>query len=287
MTQHSHAGVHIAVHTGHDHGHRLEEDLAQMLDLDAELSGSALDEMTAWIAEQVVAEPRMVVDLGAGTGTGSLALARRFPAAQVVAVDRSAVMLDRVRAAARGQGLEGRVQVVQADLDVAWPAVRAADLVWASSFLHEVADPGAVLAEVRDALRPGGLVVVVELDTLPRFLPDDIGLGRPGLESRCHRALADAGWNAHPDWRPLLEHAGFEVLAPRTVSTGASPSPSVTARYAAAWFARMRPALQDRLTAEDLDVLDRLLAHDAPEALLNRRDLGFRGSRTAWAARRP
>lgn len=279
MTQHSHAG--------HDDGHRLEADLAQLLELDAELSASALDEVTAWISRQVANTPRTIVDLGAGTGTGSLALARRFPAARVVAIDRSTVMLERVRAAARGQGLEDRVQVVQADLDVAWPAVGAADLVWASSFLHEVADPGAVLGEVRAALRPGGLLVVVEMDTLPRFLPDDIGLGRPGLESRCHQALADAGWNAHPDWRPLLEHAGFEVLAPRTVSTGASPAPSVTARYAAAWFARMRPALQDRLAAEDLDVLDRLLAQEAPEALLNRRDLGLRGSRTAWAARRP
>ncbi|MEX5270874.1 trans-aconitate 2-methyltransferase [Kocuria sabuli] len=287
MTQHSHAGVHTAVHAGHDDGHRLEADLAQLLELDAETSGSALDEMTAWISRQVTAEPRTIVDLGAGTGAGSLALARRFPSAQVVAVDRSAVMLDRVRAAVRGQGLEGRVRAVQADLDVAWPAVGAADLVWASSFLHEVADPGAVLGDVRDALRPGGLLVVVEMDALPRFLPDDIGLGRPGLEFRCHRALADAGWNAHPDWRPLLEHAGFEVLAPRTVSTGASPAPSATARCAAAWFARMRPALQDRLAAEDLDVLDHLMAPDAPEALLNRRDLSFRGSRTAWAARRP
>lgn len=282
MTMHSHAGAPV----GHDGGHRLEADLAQLLDLDAELSGSALDEVTAWTAEHVTTGPRTVVDLGAGTGTGSLALARRFPAAQVVAVDRSAVMLDRVRTAACGQGLEDRVQAVQADLDAAWPDVGAADLVWASSFLHEVADPGAVLAGVRAALRPGGLLVVVEMDTLPRFLPDDIGLGRPGLESRCHRALAGAGWNAHPDWRPLLEDAGFEVLAPRTVSTGASPAPSATARYAAAWFARMRPALQDRLAAEDLDVLDRLLTHDAPEALLNRRDLSFRGSRTAWAARR-
>lgn len=269
------------------HGRRYEEDLAQLLDLDAALSGTAWDEVTAWATRYVVGSPQRIVDLGAGTGTGALALARRFPAAEVVAVDRSAVMLERVQAAAHEQGLGGRLRAVSADLDREWPVVGEVDLVWASSLLHEVADPGAVLGDVRAALRPGGLLVVVELDGLPRFLPDDLGLGRPGLESRCHRALADAGWNAHADWGPLLARAGFEVHGPRTVSTAAHPGTSVTGRYAQAWLAHMRPALQDRLAAEDLAVLDHLLAPEHPQALLDRRDLSLRGSRTAWAARRP
>ncbi|GGG66641.1 hypothetical protein GCM10011374_33510 [Kocuria dechangensis] len=284
MTKHSHPQL----PTGHDADHGHEEGLAQLLDLDAEVSGSVLEDLTAWAAQLVVAGPHRVVDLGAGTGAGGLALARRFPAAEVLAVDRSTVMLERVRAAARGQGLDGRVHVVHADLDVAWPAVASGvDLVWASSFLHEVADPGAVLGGIRAALRPGGLLVVVEMDALPRFLPGDTGTGLPGLESRCHQALARAGWNAHPDWRPHLERAGFEVLGPRTVSTEAHPAQPATGRFAHAWFSRMRTALQGRLAPEDRAVLDRLLAQDHPEALLNRRDLSIRGSRTAWAARRP
>ena len=283
MAEHSHPQSHL----GHPDGRGHEEDLAHMLELDAEMSGAFLEDMTAWVAQYVVAGPRTVVDLGAGTGAGGLALARRFPAAEVLAVDRSTVMLDRVQAAARGEGLDDRVHVVRADLEVTWPAVGGVDLVWASSFLHEVADTGAVLEDIHAALRPGGLLVVVEMDTLPRVLPDDTGTGRPGLESRCHQALARAGWNAYPDWRPHLQHAGFEVLGRRTVSTEAHPGPSAAGRYAHAWVSRMRAALQDRLAAEDLAVLDHLLAQDHPEALLNRRDLGLRGSRTAWAARRP
>jgi SAM-dependent methyltransferase len=196
-------------------------------------------------------------------------------------------MLDRVRAAAHGQGLDGRVRTVQADLDLAWPPVGVVDLMWASSFLHEVADPGAALGEIRAALRPGGLLAVVELDALPRFLPDDVGIGRPGLESRCHQALARAGWNAHPDWQPLLEQAGFEVLGRRTVGVRADPAPSAVARHAHAWISHMRAALQDRLTAEDSAALDQLLDRDSPAALLNRRDLSVRSSRTVWTARRP
>ncbi|GAA1762892.1 class I SAM-dependent methyltransferase [Kocuria aegyptia] len=249
------------------------------------MSRTSWAEVAAWATRYAVASPSRIIDLGTGAGAGALALARRFPAAEVVAVDRSPVMLDRVRAAARQQELGERVHVVHADLDTAWPAVGAADLVWASSFLHEVADPGAVLQDVRAALRPGGLLAVVEMDGLPRFLPEDLGIGRPGLESRCHRALADAGWNAHPDWRPLLERTGFEVHGPHTVSTAAQHEPQVTAHYAQAWLTHMRPALRDRLAAEDRAVLDQLLTPEHPGALQHRRDLRLRADRTVWAAR--
>jgi ubiquinone/menaquinone biosynthesis C-methylase UbiE len=261
--------------------------LAELLDMDAEILGSYLDEVTGWLGQYAPAAPRTVVDVGAGTGAGGLALARRFSTADVVAIDRSALMLERVRAAARTQGLADRLRVVQADLDVAWPRIEAADVVWAASSLHEVADPDRVLRDVYTALNPGGLLVVIEMDTLPRFLPDDVGLGRPGLESRCHEALAKANWNSHPDWRPHLEQAGFEVAAQRSFSIEASPAPERTGRYADAYLRRIRFALDGKLAAEDLNTLYHLLAAENPDSLLRRHDLTLRGSRTAWAAHRP
>jgi SAM-dependent methyltransferase len=174
---------------------------------------------------------------------------------------------------------------VQADLDVAWPGVGAVDVVWAASSLHEIADPDRVFRDVYAALNPGGLLVVVEMDALPRFLPDDVGLGRPGLESRCHEALSR--WNSHPDWRPHLERAGFELAAQRSFSIEVSPAPPSTGRYAQAYLRRIRSALDGRLATDDLETLDHLLADDSPDALLRRRDLAVRGTRTAWAAHRP
>ncbi len=257
-----------------------------MLELDAEVFGSYLDEVTEWVGQHAPDVPRTVVDVGAGTGTGSLALARHFSAAEVVAIDRSALMLDRLRAAARGQGLADRLRVVQADLDVAWPGVGAVDVVWAASSLHEVADPDRVFRDVYAALNPGGLLVVIEMDDLPRFLPDDIGMGRPGLESRCHEALAQADWNSHPNWRPHMERAGFKIAEQRSFTIEANPATPSTGRYAHAYLHRIRSALGGQLATDDLDALDRLLADDHPDALLRRRDLTVRGSRTAWAARR-
>jgi SAM-dependent methyltransferase len=282
MTQHSqhhhHSGGHV-----HDN----EAGLADLLDLDAEVLGSYLDEVTEWVGQHAPDVAGTVVDVGAGTGTGSQALARRFRTAVVVAIDRSALMLTRLQAAARGKGLGDRLRVVQADLDVAWPAVGAVDLVWAASSLHEVADPDRVFRDVYAALNSGGLLVVIEMDALPRFLPDDVGLGRPGLESRCHEALAQANWNSHPNWRPHLERAGFEIAEQRSFTIEASPAPPSTGRYAHAYLRHIRSALDGRLASEDLDTLDHLLADDNPNSLLRRGDLTVRGSRTAWAARRP
>lgn len=289
MTQHSGHGQGDDHDHDHDHGsaHDHGAELADLLDLDAEVLGEYLDEVAAWVEQQAAAAPRTIVDVGAGTGTGSLALARHFGAAEVVAIERSAVMAERLRAAALGQGLAARVRVVQADVDDAWATVGAADIVWAASSLHEFSDPDRVLRDIHSALRPGGLVVIVEMDDLPRFLPDDVGLGRPGLESRCHQALAQLGWNAHPDWRPHLERAGFAISAQRSFVADATPAPASVARYASAYLRRISSALHGRLATDDLDALDQLLSADNPNALVHRRELTVCGSRTAWAARRP
>lgn len=281
MAQHS---QHLHLDGGQAHDN--EARLADLLDLDAEVLGY-LNEVTEWVGQHAPDAPRTVVDVGAGTGTGSLALARRFGAAEVVAIDTSALMLERLQAAARGQELADRLRVVQADLDVAWPEVGAVDVAWAASSLHHVTEPDRVLRDIHTALNPGGLLVVIEMDALPRFLPDDIGLGRPGLEARCHEALAQANWNSHPNWRPHLERAGFEIAEQRIFTIETSPAPPSAGRYAHAYLRRIRSTLDGQLATDDRRTLDHLLADDHPDALLQRRDLTVRGSRTAWAARRP
>ncbi|TQF66345.1 class I SAM-dependent methyltransferase [Rhodococcus spelaei] len=292
MTQHSrhdtrqhHEHGHGRGH-GHGHGHHDEVGLAELLDLDAEVLGSYLDDMAEWVGQHALDQPRSIADIGAGTGRGSLALARQFPAAEVIAIDRSAAMLDRIRVSADEEGVADRMRVVQADLDVGWPAVGAVDVAWAASSLHEVADPDRLLGDLHDALNPGGLLVVVEMDGLPRFLPDDLGRGRPGLELRCHELLNRANWNAHPDWRPHLERAGFEIAEQRSITVDANPVPPNAGRYARAYLSRIHEFLDGQLPAEDLDTLDHLLTDDNPDSLLRRPDLTVRGSRTAWAARR-
>jgi SAM-dependent methyltransferase len=280
-------------HHHHDQHHPGSEPdeaaLAELLDLDAEVLHSYLSAVIGWVGERAGSQPRRILDLGTGTGTGAPALARRFEGADVIAVDVSASMLDRLRAKTRELGLDGRIQAVQADLDAEWPVTGTVDLVWASNSLHHVKDPDQVLAWVFAALRPGGLLAVAELDSFPRFLPDDIG---PGLEARLHAALAEARAGElpllHSDWGPRLSAAGFTIEARHTFDIDLSaPLPALAGRYAQASLARLRSGLDGRLTASDLARLGPLLDRDGPGSVLRRDDLTIRAARTAWAARRP
>jgi SAM-dependent methyltransferase len=272
----------------HQHG---ESALAELVDLDAEVLHSYLSGLTGWISELTADRPpHRILDLGSGTGTGTFALLARFGDAEAVALDLSPEMLRRVTDKARELGLSTRVRTVQADLDASWPAIDPVDLAWASSSLHHMADPGRVLTDVRATLAPGGLLVVAEMESFPRFLPDDIGLGRPGLEARCQQALDKERAAALPhlgaNWASLLTQAGFTVAAERSFRIELTPPlPAATGRYAAATLQRIRSGLQDKLSADDLATLDTLLHSPGPDGIARRDDLTVRTTRTVWAAR--
>ena len=171
-------------------------DQHRVLDLDAEVFGAHL---AAALDLTGVPDARIIVDLGAGTGAGSRLLRGRYPDAAVTCVDNDPPMLELLR----GQGFA----VVEADLDDGFPALTGSsiaadagaeppvDLVWASSSLHHVAHPARLLAGVRRALAPGGVLVVVELAALPRFLRHP---REALLEQRCHAAAAGAGVEPPP-----------------------------------------------------------------------------------------
>jgi SAM-dependent methyltransferase len=201
---------HGAAHGPGDHDHD-EEALTELLDLDGEVLRDYLDQATAWIAASAQPPVTHIIDLGAGTGTGTFALLRRFPDAHVTAVDLDPRRLDRLRDRARDLGLSHRVTTVATDLDQPWPNLGPADsdrprsglgpadpdqpqpglataepdqpwpgpgladLVWASMALHHVADPARTLTQIFGLLRPGGSLAVAEttaLESFPRFLPD-------------------------------------------------------------------------------------------------------------------
>ncbi|HEX2036696.1 MAG TPA: ubiquinone/menaquinone biosynthesis methyltransferase [Chloroflexota bacterium] len=106
---------------------------------------------------------RVALDLGAGTGDLSLALARVAPQATVVALDFSANMLQLGVAKARRKGLSGRVPPVLGDA-MALPVARhAVDAIVTGFTLRNVADVPCVFRECYHALRPGGRLAVLEL----------------------------------------------------------------------------------------------------------------------------
>ncbi|MFH8484758.1 class I SAM-dependent methyltransferase [Streptomyces longisporoflavus] len=298
----THAHSHTAHHgAGHVLPHGSDTDVApdthvapasdlqaEILDLDAEVLAEHIASITAWLPLEE--EPRHVVDLGCGTGAGTFALLARYPRARVTAVDASADHLNRLRTRAAELGAADRVRTVQADLDADWPDLGRPELVWASASLHHLADPDRTLRKVRELLAPGGLFAVVELADFPRFLPAGAPGERPGLEDRCHAALAHhhAEHVSHrgADWGHKLAATGFTVEGERTIAVNIDGAHNeAVGRYALTSLQRLRESAADTLSTEDLDTLDRLLDTNSPYSILHREDLAVRTERSVWAAR--
>lgn len=100
--------------------------------------------------------PRMVVDIGAGTGAAAVELKRRFPRAEVVALDLAPGMLAQVKRRSRPWR---RLRGVCADARALPLAAQSVDLIFSSLMLQWCDPPLAALAEWQRVLRPGGLAL--------------------------------------------------------------------------------------------------------------------------------
>jgi SAM-dependent methyltransferase len=289
----------------YQHGSADDDNYTDLLEWDAEVLHDYWSAALDWVRDSADGAARArLLDLGAGTGTGAIGLAQRFPEAEVVALDISPVAVDRVRAKAADLGLAQRVRPIEADLDLGWPDLGwpappnppapnapVLDLTWASMSLHHMADPGQVLRDALAATRRGGLMAVAEFSEPLRFLPDDLGFGRPGFESRTADVLGHAHTELMPTlgsaWAPRLAEAGWSVVAERDFPIDLDPPSHPDApRYARAWFARLSEGLADRLEPDDHATLSELLDENSPRSVLHRANLHIRGTRTITLARR-
>ncbi len=103
----------------------------------------------------------VVVDIGAGTGFLTLALAPG--AGRAVAVDQSENMLARLRSKATELGLEN-VETRRGDLSALPLADGTADAVVANMVLHHAEDPPAAIREMARILKPGGRAIITDVD---------------------------------------------------------------------------------------------------------------------------
>jgi SAM-dependent methyltransferase len=253
-----------------------------MLDLDAEVLHEYHRDLITWVGSLAPGKPQ-IVDLGAGSGTGTLSLARHLPQAEITAVDQDEEMLAHLRDRADQAGVADRVRTVPADLDQPWPGLGPADLVWASASMHHLADPADAVRQAFRTLKPGGLFAVVELGSFPTFFADPAAAA---MEDRYQAAAAakrtEAGMHMHEDWGSRLTAAGFALEAERRFDIDLRPPfPAAAARYAQVTLQRVRHGLEDRLSADDLTALDRLATDLDPD------QLHIRATRMVWLGRRP
>ncbi|MEM1450336.1 MAG: class I SAM-dependent methyltransferase [Planctomycetota bacterium] len=112
-----------------------------------------------------------VCDLGCGNGYHTLPLARTVGAdGRVYAVDLQPEMLDFLRMRAKEEELENMTLVEATISDPKLPET-SCDLVLMVDVYHELSHPVTVMRRVRESLRPGGRVVLVEFRAEDRKIP--------------------------------------------------------------------------------------------------------------------
>ena len=294
----------MSAHTGHGHG---DEDfdweaMADFLEREAELRIPFAEEASAWLRGVLLEggcgpdTVGRVLDVGSGPGVYTALLAHAFPQAETVAVDGEPSLLERARSRAEREGLGGRVQTFEAQLPDDIGHLGSGDVVWTSHVVHHIGDQQAALDALAGSVRPGGLLAVVERGLAPRFLPRDIGLGRPGLQARLEalnqdwfaemRAALPGHTQTVEDWPAMLARAGLAPAGTRTFLTDIPAPLEPRARaHLHAQLTRDREVLDERLDAEDMLVVDALLDKEAPTGIMHRPDAFYLTATTVHTGR--
>jgi 2-polyprenyl-3-methyl-5-hydroxy-6-metoxy-1,4-benzoquinol methylase len=179
-------------------------------------------ELSSWFVALPEVTARLVggkvLDVGCGLGWSTVSLARAFPTARVDGVDFDLASIEAAREIAEREGVSDHVRFEVRD--AAELAGAGYDLVTFFEMLHDLARPVDALRAAREALAPGGVVLVADEITADAFA-----------------GPADEADRRHYGWS-LLMCLPSSMSEPGSAATGAVIRPATVRAYAdAAGFA--------------------------------------------------
>jgi SAM-dependent methyltransferase len=166
---------------------------------------------------KALSEGASALDVGCGSGRAAITLAQAFPKARVFGYDSHPESIERARANARAAGVGERVGFDTVDCTML-PAERW-DLITTFDVVHDSVDPLALLKSIRNALKPDGTYLMLEMNVAGNLEGNLNPLGRILYSvstlycltvSLAHGGAGIGAVMGEPKARELCEQAGFK-----------------------------------------------------------------------------
>jgi ubiquinone/menaquinone biosynthesis C-methylase UbiE len=165
-----------------------------------------------------------VLEVGCGVGAQTISLARNSPDANIISTDISAASLAEAQRKAEEARLTN-VRFQQADMFALPFAPESFDHVFVCFVLEHLARPAEALTIVRQILKPGGTITVIEGDHGSAYFHPQSDAAQAAIDCQIELQRA-AGGNAliGRQLYPLLRQAGFDDVrvSPRMVYVDSS-----------------------------------------------------------------
>ena len=110
----------------------------------------------------IIRGDEVILDVGAGSGYFSLAIAERLTRGKVICLDLSEEMLHRLESVADKKGLSDRIQILKGEASSIKLSDGSVDLAVSNGVFHELSEPASCLREMVRVLKPDGWVIVTD-----------------------------------------------------------------------------------------------------------------------------
>ncbi len=212
---HGHHGGHAeanAEHDGHGHGHHRFDNAQEWAKQFDNPDRDAWQKPDAVLAFLNLEPTAVVADLGAGTGYFAVKIAAAVPQGRVLAND---IEPDMVRYLAERADKDGLGNVVAVQGTAQGPKLpEPADVAFMCDVYHHIGDRPAYFSRVREQLRDGGRLVIVDFR---KDAADDIPGPPPAMRighAQLVRELEGAGWKHVRTDVQTLPHQYIVELVP-------------------------------------------------------------------------
>ena len=153
----------------------------------------------------------VVADIGAGTGYFSFPIAQRVPKGKVLAVDIQQQMLDIIAARKEADNVKNIETVMGTEQDPNLPEA-SVDLILIVDAYHEFSHPYEMGAAMARALKPGGLLVLIEYRAEDRGVPIKPLHKMTQKQSKREMAAVGLEWLRTEDFLPQQHFMVFRRL---------------------------------------------------------------------------